>query len=176
MKRYPYDVSPIKYVFVMALCPAYVLGIVVAVALGISLYMLILYCSSVGLFFLLLCLWWYREIRPDILGEVIIDEEKHKLKIYRPEKESSEFDISDIEEVRYNITGGLYIRTKRRKQIYHIRIISSKENEFEREIQTLGKKYGFSVVVLWKRRDVETGKRLSEIVKEDLERSSRREK
>ncbi len=38
------------------------------------------------------------------------------------------------------------------------------------------KRYGFRFLVLWKRRDVETGKKLSEIVKEDLERSSRGEK
>ena len=172
MKKYKYSLKPIRYMVAKALCPAYLLGIIVSVAVGLPLYLLILMLIILGIFFSSICLWWYMEIRPDILGEVVIDKEKYKLKIYRPKMEDSEFDISEISEIRYARDGGLYIRTKREKvYTFNFRIVSTEEKEFEKEIRELGKKYNFHVLILWKRRDVETGKKLSEIVKEDAKLS-----
>ncbi|GEM_PF-6274904 len=179
MKKYTYTVGHVIYNLLKFFIPLISMAIVFTSFMipkeNFILGFIVILFFSIFLLILILVYTYFSD-RPDISGEWIIDEKKGIIEMRRPKVGDNKYKISEIEEIRYSREGLLYLKLKNHSPLsfLYFKISEEERDNFEKEMKKLSEKYGFTFIVLWKRRDVDTGKSIDEIIKERSKKSGSR--
>ncbi len=170
MKKFEYNLGNIDHEILFILIFVYIMLSPFVFLMTWEKYMILFlfYILFTILFSMIVFLLIRKIYKPHIARYWIIDERGKRMINKYEENEEISYAFSDIERITYSHQkGSISIKLRNnRRSVYFMKISESRIDDFEREMKKLSEKYGFTFVVLWKKRDVEIGKTGEETVKE----------